>query len=198
MLEYYYTIATTNGVDQFRETHELGLWTLEQYTKALLICGFDARLEQPGFTPTANTPPGGISPSMSAVAPSTSLLTAALQQSPPFQSPSSSPPSFSHMPFIAVTPPNPNHLDDHGMFVAKKTSTENDEMTVKQYCKVVCTGDWTAQLNYLIEKGWEIAHFAFETESKYRELDDYGKPLKHGIGWYDVHTQCILLEKTRE
>lgn len=65
-----------------------------------------------------------------------------------------------------------------------------------QYCKVLCTGDWIAQLNYLVEnKGWQIFKFIMETESKYRELDDYGNPLKQGIGWYDIQTQCILLKK---
>ncbi len=64
-----------------------------------------------------------------------------------------------------------------------------------QYCKVLCNGDWIGQLNYLTEKGWEISKFMTETESKYRELDDYGKPLKNGIGWYDIQTQCILLSK---
>jgi len=63
------------------------------------------------------------------------------------------------------------------------------------YCKVLCSGDWIGQLNYLVEKGWEISKFMMETESKYRELDDYGKPLKNGIGWYDIQTQCILLKK---
>ena len=48
---------------------------------------------------------------------------------------------------------------------------------------------------FLIFKDWNIVNYAFETESKYRELDDYGKPLKNGIGWYDVKTQCILLER---
>ena len=67
-----------------------------------------------------------------------------------------------------------------------------------QYCKVLCNGDWIGQLNYLVEKGWEIAKFMTETESKYRELDDYGKPLKNGIGWYDIQTQCILLKKPIE
>lgn len=61
--------------------------------------------------------------------------------------------------------------------------------------QVLCTGDWIGQLNYLVDKGWEIHKFMMETESKYRELDDYGKPLKNGIGWYDIQTQCILLKK---
>lgn len=61
--------------------------------------------------------------------------------------------------------------------------------------QVLCTGDWIGQLNYLVDKGWEISKFMTETESKYRELDDYGKPLKNGIGWYDIQTQCILLKK---
>lgn len=47
----------------------------------------------------------------------------------------------------------------------------------KVYCKVVCSGDWTAQLNYLVEKGWIISDLLHQMESKYRELDDYGKPL---------------------
>ncbi|PRP88374.1 hypothetical protein PROFUN_03288 [Planoprotostelium fungivorum] len=64
-----------------------------------------------------------------------------------------------------------------------------------QYCKVLCSGDWIGQLNYLVDKGWEIYKFITETESKYRELDDYGKQLKNGIGWYDTQTQCILLKK---
>eukprot|EP01114_Cavostelium_apophysatum_P019526 TRINITY_DN631_c0_g1_i2.p1 TRINITY_DN631_c0_g1~~TRINITY_DN631_c0_g1_i2.p1 ORF type:complete len:210 (+),score=46.84 TRINITY_DN631_c0_g1_i2:63-692(+) len=64
-----------------------------------------------------------------------------------------------------------------------------------QYCKVLCNGDWIGQLNYLVERNWEISKFMMETESKYRELDDYGKPLKNGIGWYDIQTQCILLKK---
>ena len=64
-----------------------------------------------------------------------------------------------------------------------------------QYCKVLCTGDWISQLNYLVERNWEISKFMMETESKYRELDDYGKLLKNGIGWYDIQTQCILLKK---
>lgn len=74
-----------------------------------------------------------------------------------------------------------------------------DQERKVQYCKVLCTGDWIAQLNYLVEnKGWEIFKFIMETESKYRELDDYGNPLKQGIGWYDVQTQCILLKKPVE
>jgi hypothetical protein len=70
--------------------------------------------------------------------------------------------------------------------------------TKVQYCKVLCNGDWIGQLNYLVEKGWEIFKFMTETESKYRELDEYGKPLKNGIGWYDLQTQCILLRKPIE
>ena len=49
-----------------------------------------------------------------------------------------------------------------------------------------------------MQKGWTIVDFPFETESKYRELDDYGKPLKKGIRWCDIKTQCILLEKSDE
>ncbi len=64
--------------------------------------------------------------------------------------------------------------------------------------QILCNGDWIGQLNYLTEKGWEISKFMMETESKYRELDDYGKPLKNGIGWYDIQTQCILLKKNVE
>lgn len=63
------------------------------------------------------------------------------------------------------------------------------------HLKILCNGDWIGQLNYLTQKGWVISKFMLETESKYRELDDYGKALKHGIGWYDIQTQCILLKK---
>jgi hypothetical protein len=80
----------------------------------------------------------------------------------------------------------------HGLFVIKK---EPKNSLNNQYCKLVCTGDWVAQLNYLVQKGYEIKEYLFLAESNYRELDDYGKPLKHGGGWHDVKNQCILLQK---
>jgi len=101
-------------------------------------------------------------------------------------------------------PPNDNAvlqelLVEADYYQIKELSQHIDKYLQKdkkvQYCKVLCNGDWIGQLNYLVERNWEISKFMMETESKYRELDDYGKPLKNGIGWYDIQTQCILLKK---
>ena len=83
-------------------------------------------------------------------------------------------------------------LKEVSKMISKKLNAQNEK---HQYCKVLCNGDWIGQLNYLVERKWEISKFMMETESKYRELDDYGKPLKNGIGWYDIQTQCILLKR---
>eukprot|EP01117_Protostelium_nocturnum_P013079 TRINITY_DN4855_c0_g1_i2.p1 TRINITY_DN4855_c0_g1~~TRINITY_DN4855_c0_g1_i2.p1 ORF type:complete len:199 (+),score=50.97 TRINITY_DN4855_c0_g1_i2:26-598(+) len=102
-----------------------------------------------------------------------------------------------------VLPQQRNILDellieaDYYQIIELKNLIESkiQKETRVQYCKVLCNGDWIGQLNYLVDKGWEIYKFITETESKYRELDDYGKLLKNGIGWYDTQTQCILLKK---
>lgn len=90
--------------------------------------------------------------------------------------------------------------DGIGLFVIREQVPQRIQKKI--YCKIVCNGEWIAQLNYLIERGWTIAHFHKETEEKYRELDDYGKPIKNqgprGIGWYDITHQCILMERQED
>lgn len=42
-LEMHYTVGTRDGVEHFYENHELGLFTNEQYLRALLDAGLEAR-----------------------------------------------------------------------------------------------------------------------------------------------------------
>ena len=40
LLDYHYTVATSEGVDRFTERHELTLFTQAEYESALAVAGF--------------------------------------------------------------------------------------------------------------------------------------------------------------
>ena len=49
LLDYHYTVATSEGVDRFTERHELALFTQADYESALAAAGF----VDVGFDPDA-------------------------------------------------------------------------------------------------------------------------------------------------
>lgn len=49
VIEFHYLVGTPQGVEHSTETHELGLYTPEEYRAAFQACGLETRYEQKGL-----------------------------------------------------------------------------------------------------------------------------------------------------
>jgi hypothetical protein len=50
ILDFHYLVGTPEGVEQFTERHELGLFTRDEYREAAIAAGLEPTFDRSGLT----------------------------------------------------------------------------------------------------------------------------------------------------